>query len=277
VNVRDATVLKDFYAEHRDDGTIDDTFERSIDHLEGPLTPLLRALIDERQWPIDTASRRTLATWIAFQLVRTPTSRSFEGDLRDIMFRASLGLESAADLGAYLKTRGRTFSLVELEGLWEVYHEQRGATTDGDVGLHLGTMSQFAPNLTETILGRGWSFVYCNRGLVTTDHPVAIRPRTKPDADGQLWGIAGEIVVAVDRHVALVVGEDPHDDSWVDNGDHVANWINQATATHARIAVSHHPSDDPLSSVLLPRPYRRQASVEKWLTDLVAQQSDEVS
>jgi hypothetical protein len=277
VSVRDATVLKDFYAERRDDGTIDDTFERSLDHLEAPLTPLLRALIDKRKWPIEHSERRALAMWVTFQLLRTPATRSFEGDVRDIMFRKSLGLESAADLGAYLEARGRTFNHAELDDLWEVYREQRGATVGGDAASHIGMMDQFAPDLTDMVLGRGWTFVHCNSGLVTTDHPVAVRLPTKPDAAGQLWGVAGEIVVALDRHVALIVGEDPGSDRWIDDGDHLTDGINLAIVTHARIAVFHHPSDDPLKGIWLPQPYRRHTSVEEWLESLVTQQEEDVS
>jgi hypothetical protein len=259
IGTRHATVITNFYNEPLSDGTIDDSFETSqeLHAIEGPLGPTLRELLDERRWPIPAERRQQLARWIGLQMVRTPAMRSFPDDLRDTLLRRRAGIWSAAELGRYLEERGRYFGPAELADLWETYTDTRGATTDGDPVLHKGMIRQFEPGFTATVLARGWTFVDCGgRGLVTTDHPVAVRLRTKPDADGQLWGIPGEIVLSLDRHVGLVIGEDPHEDQWIQATDQLAWRINQAIVEHARKEILHHPADEPLKGLTLPRPHR---------------------
>jgi Protein of unknown function (DUF4238) len=129
-------------------------------------------------------------------------------------------------------------------------------------------MRQFEPSFTATVQERGWTLIRCTGGLVTTDHPVAMRIRTKPTADGQQFGIPGEIIVALDRHTALVVGEDPHPDQQID-GSSAADVINQATVDFARTHIFHHPDDNPIPSLILPRPYRRERGLREWLDQVV--------
>jgi hypothetical protein len=122
-------------------------------------------------------------------MVRTPATRSFPGDLKDTILRVELDLWRPADLGRYFVGRGRHIAEELWEELWEIYMDKRGATSDGDAEFHIGLMRQFEPSFTATVQERGWTLIRCTGGLVTTDHPVAMRIRTKPTADGQQFGI----------------------------------------------------------------------------------------
>ncbi len=271
-SVSDATVIKDFYNIRRPDGSVDDSFERSpeLHRVEDPLAALLKRLIDDREWPIRPDDRVALARWIGLQMVRTPAMRSFESDLRDTLLRGEIGLRKPADLGGYFTERGRNIAEEHWEELWEIYVDGRGATTDGDVDFHIGMMRQFEPAFTATVQERGWTLVRCNAGLITTDHPVATRIRTKLTADDQYFGIPGEIIVALDRYCALIVGEDSHPDQCIDDSS-AADVINQATVAFARTHVFHHPDDDPIARLVLPRPYRRTCGLQQWLDQVVAE------
>jgi hypothetical protein len=272
VNANDATVIKDFYNTRRPDGSIDDSFERSpeLHRVEDPLAALLERIIDEREWPIQPDDRAALARWIGLQMVRTPAMRSFPGDLKDTVLRGELDLWTPADLGRYFAGRGRHIAEGLWEELWDIYMDQRGATPGGDVDFHIGLMRQFEPAFTATVQERGWTLIRCNDGLVTTDHPVATRIRTKPTADGQWFGVPGEIVVALDRHAALIIGEEPHPDQQIDHSS-AANRINQATVDFARTHIFHHPDDDPIPSLMLARPYRRDRGLQEWLDQVVTE------
>ena len=269
VRYQDATVIKDFYTIRTEDGSIDDSFERSLADLEAPLGPALRALIDEACWPIPPETRSYLARWITLQLLRTPFFRSFGDSMKDVMFRASINISTAADFGRYLEERGKHFPPNEVRHLFDMYHEP-GAIPGGSLAEHIGMIHQFEPRTTATILERGWTFFRNDdHGFITSDHPVATRMRTKPDANADIWGILGEVVVSLDRHVALVVGEDTHDDRWMTINMPSAQFINQEIAHFARQAIYHHPDDEPTRSLVLPPPYRRKGTVEQWLNELI--------
>lgn len=272
VSVNNATVINNFYSTRRPDGSLDDSFERSreLHRVEGPLTTLLKRLIDDQEWPIRPDDRVALARWIGLQMVRTPAMRSLDGDLRDMVLRNTIGLRKPADLAGYFAERGRHIAAEHWEELWEIYVDGRGATNDGDAGFHIEVMRQFEPAFTATVQERGWTLIRCNAGLITTDHPVATRMRTKPTADNQLFGIPGEIIVALDRYSALIVGEDPHPDQRIDDSS-AADVINRATVDFARTCVFHHPDDDPTARLMLPPPYRRTCGLQQWLDQVVAQ------
>jgi hypothetical protein len=70
--------------------------------------------------------------------------------------------------------------------------------------------------------------------------------------------------------VGLVIGEDAHEDRWAEGDARFARRMNQGLVMHARQAVFHHPSDDPVKEISLPPPYRRKTSVEQGLADLVS-------
>jgi Protein of unknown function (DUF4238) len=132
VNANDATVIKDFYNTRRADGSIDDSFERSpeLHRVEDRLSALLKRIIGEQEWPIRPNDRAALARWIGLQMVRTPATRSFPGDLKDTILRVELDLWRPADLGRYFVGRGRHIAEELWEELWEIYMDKRGATSD---------------------------------------------------------------------------------------------------------------------------------------------------
>src|SRR5262249_18556644 len=144
INVKDATVINDFYTEREEDGSIDDSFERRLAQLESPLEPALRKLIDESCWPLPPEIRSYLAEWIILQHLRTPFIRSFSDNIRGDVFRASLKLYNAGDFGRYLAGRGLHFEPDEVRCLFEIYSDTRV----GDIGSlaeHIGIMNQFGP------------------------------------------------------------------------------------------------------------------------------------
>jgi hypothetical protein len=191
-------------------------------------------------------------------------------DISDMFLRDRMGIEDPDDLGRYLRDRGRPTDDLDLRALFHEYRGQRGRTTKGDAGHHQHFIESQLPLLANLIKERGWTFIDCSTSaLVTCDSPVVFRlPRTSTARTVGLG--AGEIVVPLNRHVALVVEEEAAGDRWVTGNPQMAHRINSEVVTHAREAVYHHPADDPLTGLQLhvPKPYRNQG-VEDWLNALV--------
>lgn len=271
VSVSKATVVQNFYSTVDPDGSLDDSYERYLGaEFEGPFSRALVDLLSERPGSVPDHIRSPIARWVALQLLRTPTFRSFPSDLQDMFLRRRLSITSSEALGEYLRGRGRPTDDLDLETLFWQYRNQRGRTTGGDAAAHRALIESQHEAISDIVRARGWTLVDCApHGLVTTDSPVVIRlPRSEKARRDDLG--AGEILVTLDRHVALVAEEESGRDRWVRGDGVVAHRINGEVMMSAREAIYHHPQDDPLArlSLLMPKPYRNEA-LETWLDAVV--------
>jgi hypothetical protein len=271
IGIGDATVVKDFYNTMLTDGTLDDSYERHLDATyEDPFSRALAELLRTKTVPVAEPRRTSIAQWVALQMLRTPTARSMFDDLSDMFLRDRLGIKSPDDLGRYLRDRGRPTDDLDLQELYQEYRGQRGRTIKGDASKHQRFMNSQIPLMADLVKGRGWTLINCfPHVLVTSDSPVVIRlPRTETARTAGRG--AGEFVVPLNRHVALVAEEESTDDRWVTGDAQTVHRINGEVAMNAREAIYHHPADDPLAGLHLhvPKPYRNQG-VEDWLDALV--------
>ena len=75
VSINDATVVRNFYVVQLDDGSESDEAEDLFSVVEGNAVAAIRALVDQRVWPIPSDVRTAIAEWVAPQYLRVPWVR----------------------------------------------------------------------------------------------------------------------------------------------------------------------------------------------------------
>jgi Protein of unknown function (DUF4238) len=169
-NIAKVAFTRDFYG-FAVDGVRDVTVETWLErNVEAPGAPALRRILDG-QWPPLDADRRAIASFAAFQLLRTPLVRAFMHQID----------RTTAPLLWSAEVLSRTLAQVALtdDEKLQVLAEARARTPAAliertDPRAMLRTMIREADRNVPRLLDRGWSLLRSDAPvLVTSDNPVA--------------------------------------------------------------------------------------------------------
>jgi Protein of unknown function (DUF4238) len=225
VNVKDATIRKDFYSIDLGGDRLDDYFEQAFAEIEGPASTALAEVTRNNVWPLPGIHKTALAVWISLQYLRTEAQRNLLSELRALTIRIIVGASGRAALRDHIeRAEGQIVNVARLEAEW------------ADL---LGPTSAL---LTD----QQWSLnTFKRRVLATSDHPVSMfRHPTTPTHFGTGIFTAGGFGIALSRHCGLIIGASPDlPDLAVPGTTVMARAINAATAANARSAIYHHPLD----------------------------------
>ena len=263
---------KDFYLVEDSDGRKSDRVEDLLAQIEGEGAAGLRALVDESEWPISLTTRLRVAAWLALQYLRTPSVRQAMDELADQTLKLDIAVQGRPGARRVLEhDLGRDPTQDEVDDLWQGLRDFDSYTVSQHPNEHIRLMLSELQGHTRVFLARSWSvFRFQRRGLITCDNPVVpLPPPGHPEALGVGLLNAGEIVVPLDRRVALIMRDIPDNieaagygtaDGLLNGTTRVASFVSQAVAWHAREAIYSHPED--LAAIPRDLPSRRAAEVD---------------
>ena len=253
ISVDDATVVKNFYVVQLDDGSESDEAEDLFSVVEGNAVAAIRALVDQRVWPIPGDVRTAIAEWVALQYLRVPWVRQLTREL--VKGFSGVGIPVTTGSGERVTLRMPAEDVDRLSG----------------PGLHIEFIERQAAQVAKMLYERDWVLTfYARRSLATSDTPVVLRPAPgHPAGMGVGVANAGEMNVPLDRRVALSMGDTSFGDGRAAGVTKTALYLNDATAKNARRYVFHHPGDDPLRGLTLPKPRKHELASPESAAALV--------
>lgn len=260
VSVGDATVEKDFYLVEQEDGTRTDALENLLAKIEADAAPAVRALVDERVWPIPDWVRQGIAGWVASQALRTTTQRRSHTEFADMLLKLHIGVEGKPGVRDGLRKQyGREPTEAEVDQVWQTLSDFDSYEVTPHPNSSLQLMVRMLPKTAGAFQVRAFSPLYFERKtLITCDNPVYLVPAPDhPRGMGIGLATAGQIYIPLARRVGLLLGDYGARDVPQYGTAACARTFNQAMADNARQAIFHHPADDPLAGLELPQPGRR--------------------
>jgi len=260
VSINDATVAKDFYLVEEEDGSRSDRVEKLLSSIETEAADAFRVVVDRETWPIPDDARIAIASWAAFQILRTTVQRQSGAELADMLFKLQMGAGGKPQLRSMLrKNLNREPTEAEVEELWTKVSNFDSYVVAPHPNSHIKTMLDLMPKAAHMFYERGWSLIRWKRkSLVTSDHPVVL----VADPDHPKWSgvglrTAGAILVPLDRRTALWMKAPKAADEQLPGTTLMANGFNWLIVGQAHKALFHHPDDDPLAGMSLPHPRGR--------------------
>lgn len=244
VPVDRATVIRNFYVIRLPDGSESDQAEYDFGDIESRASVSMRALIEQRKWPIPNTARSDIATWAALQFLRIPAVRQLADEIAGAYIE--VGVPFTTDIGEQTTLR----------------MPAEEADPERIKRLHLDFIRKNTPVVAQMLAARDWHLTFFSRkSLVTSDSPVVLRPMIRhPGGTTVAIGEAAEVQVPLDRRVALSMRAPWRGDRLVPGTSKVAADLNQAVTQNARRFLFHHPSDEPLRGLTLPEPRLRELS-----------------
>lgn len=206
--------------------------------MENAATEGIRTLVDDRFWPIPPKVREDIAGWIALQYLRGPWVRQLGREIADAFTGPGVPVRTGG--GGQLTVRISSEGMDSIAGL----------------ELQLAIIQRNLHEIAAMLCERDWilSF-YQRKRLATSDTPIALTPaEDHPEFLGIGIANAGEIDVPLDRCVGLSIGNAGTGDQRLNGSAKTALHLNHAMVRNARKYIFHHPEDEPLRGLQLPKP-----------------------
>jgi hypothetical protein len=261
ISVNDATVEKDFYTIELSDGSSTDRFEDRLGEIEGLAARATSDLVDNGTWPIPVETRQGIAVWAALQFLRSPANRRAGNEAADLALKLEIAAGGRDRMRKVLEEiEGRPATDAEVEEWWAEMTDFDSYHVVNHPNAHIKQIGRLLPGTFAQFCHRGWTIVrFIRKAMITTDTPVALL-RGPNDASDSPVGLetAGGILVPLDRRVALLMTEVGAQDLQLTGFTALANSFNQRLADGARRVIFHHPADDPLRGLKLPKPRRQE-------------------
>lgn len=270
VSINDASVVRDFYTIYTDDGPSDE-FEKVLASVEAEAATAFRKVLDDRVWPPDEVTRWALSWWAAIQALRTTAVRQGAEDMANLFLKLQVGAGGKESLRAQMQEAlDRVVDEVELDETWNWITGPEGPGLKAGPHQHVETIMRLAPGTAHMFHDRGWLLTrFKRRALATSDSPVTLVSDLR-DPDGAVGlGTAMHVVVPLDRRTLLVMGDLHAPTGEVPASTGLAKYSNTMVAAYATRALFHHPDDDPLGGVSLPKP--REHQIEADIDDLISE------
>jgi hypothetical protein len=263
ISVKKATVVKDFYLVEGEMTEAADWIEDKLSEIEELNAEGFRAILDDEEWPISLETRMKIALWAAVQYLRVPAMRNLVNASGDEMFKLEVATQGKEGIERFLRSHlGREPLPSEVSKSWDEMTDFASYKVVPSNNEHLFLMFDMASGLTRTFLARSWTVIHFERKtLLTGDNPVCLLEA----ADHPKWmGLgplnAGHILVALDRHTGLLMGEIPADIQKVGYGSqdlsksgtaNLAKLFNACIIANAIDTIYGHPDDRGLITDLL--------------------------
>jgi hypothetical protein len=265
VPTSDATVRKNFYSlDGHPDGS--DVFEKELSNLEGDASAVIKKVVSGA-WPLTREDREVLGTFLAFQFLRGPDTRTSLDQISTTLLSKVIAQLGADGIRNSLATSGKPVADDIVHRMLEQASQPDGVTAKTTSAGHINHMLELVPELVRYFVGRPWVLIrFSSRKLLTCDTPVALVPN--PEFQDVYSGVglmnAWGITIPLTREVGLLLAnpmalaeEDPQKPlvellEDVVNGkyDHeqnpstkLAHFFNNHTVGNARRWIFHHPDD----------------------------------
>lgn len=282
-----ATVRTNFYAlPGHPDGA--DVFEKDLSDLEGDASAVIRKAV-EGSWPLSREDREILGTFLTFQFLRGPDTRTSIDQMHGTVLSKVITQMGADGLRDTLSKAGKEFDDAVVDRLIQQAAQPAGITMKTTSLGHIRHILELVPELLLYSVGRPWALVRFNRKkLLTCDTPVALV--RDPELNDLLRGVgvgnAWGITVPLTREVGLLLShpgpvfeeaadhqqqkpEEVAEDIVSGRHDHEepgstkwAHLFNGHTIANARNWLFHHPDDAHLVPDELPGPRDREVDSE---------------
>lgn len=287
ISTRDATVRKNFYSlSGHPDG--DDVFERDLSGLEADASAVIRKAVDG-SWPLSREDREILGTFLTFQFLRGPDTRTSMDQTHGTVFSKVITQMGADGVRETLTRAGKDVNDDVVNRLIQQASQPAGISMKTTPVGHIQHILGLVPELMRYFMGRPWALIrFDSEKLLTCDTPVALVPDPEL-ADvfrgvgvGTAWGIT----VPLTRYVGLLLShpgpvfQEAVDQQQQERGkvaedivagrhDHEqagsiewAHLFNGHTTANARNWLFHHPDDADLVPKELHGPRDREVESE---------------
>ncbi len=253
ISIKNATVITNFYVIRLPDGTESDEAEDFFCQIEGDAVAAISSLVDRHEWPIPDRIRTNIARRAALQYLRVPWVRQLGREIGEAFSGQGVPLRTGSGERIVLKMPAEAID--DLTG----------------PELQIALIKRQLPTVTAMLHERDWILTFYQiKTLTTSDTPVILRPADDHPANtGVGIANAGEIHVPIDRRVALSMGLDGLGDRRLSGVTKTALYSNDAMAKNARKYIFHHPQDDPLKGLVLPKPRVRELADATSVGDLI--------
>ncbi|MGO4592131.1 DUF4238 domain-containing protein [Paenarthrobacter sp. 2TAF44] len=282
-----ATVQKNFYAlTGHPHGA--DVFEKDLSQLEGDASAVIKKAV-EGSWPLSREDREILGTFLTFQFLRGPDTRTSMDQMHGTVLSKVVSQMGADGVRDTLSKSGKEFDDDVVDRLVQQAAEADGITMGTTPLGHIRHILELVPELLLYFVGRPWTLIRFNRKkLLTCDTPVALvrDPELKDVFRGVGVGTAWGIAVPLTRDVGLLLShpgpvfaemvdqkqQEPEavaEDIVAGRHDYEqtgstkwAQLFNRHTTANARNWIFHHPEDADLIPKDLPGPRDREVESE---------------
>jgi len=270
-SINDASVVRDFYTIHTDEGPSDE-FERVLASVETNAATAFRSVLDDRVWPPDEETRWALSWWAAVQALRTTAVRQSADDILNLWMKLEVGAGGKERLRSRMEEAlDRAVEDDELDRTWDEYTGPSGPGFESGPDQHVDTIMRLAPGTAHMFHDRSWALVrFTRRPLATSDSPVTLVPDLRNPDLAVGFATAMHVVVPMDRRTLLLMGDLDKPTVEIPPSTQVATYANTMVAAFATRALFHHPEDDPLRGIPLPRP--REHQIHANVDDLISEQ-----
>jgi hypothetical protein len=253
LNVRDATVQKDFYALEFDEGKDQVIESRLLGEIETSCAPALRRLVSG-SFPPSQDDRELTSLFLAALWARGEDRiEQVEATLRQLAELTAVNITEDAARRAIKATQEREPTDDEVRFTVEYLSNPDNYRIKVDRNRVLQRAFEF-DGAIPWFLRRQWILLRAgNAAFLSSDAPIALwsRPPFRPYGVG--LATAEEIIFPVDRkHALVMVHESKHGQLAIDAPLKMVRKVNGCVAVNARRSIIHHPSDEPLEGIRLP-------------------------
>ena len=262
--VKRSTVVRDFYLMETASGEWTDEFEDALGELENAGIQAIRAIVDDGQWPPAPKHRVALAMWAALQHVRVPAIRQQGDEIADFLLKLTIAVKGKPQIREVMEKRlGRPATEEEVEARWQQLTDFDSYSVKKHANAHLRLIGELMPRAAAHFHSRAWGLCqFERRALVTSDCPVALVPSAdaRPD-DGVGLATAAGFLLPLDRRAFLVIRGEEGEDFRLRPHTSLARSFNQKIVLDARHSVFHHPEDNPLVGLVVPKAATREMDI----------------
>jgi hypothetical protein len=281
-----ATVQTNFYAlsDHPDGA---DVFEKDLSRLEAEASAVIKKAV-EGLWPLSPEDREILGTFLAFQFLRGPDTRTSMDQIQGTVLSKVIAHMGADGVRDTLSKAGKEFDDDVVDRLVQQAAQPDGITMKTTSVGHVQHILGLVPGLMPYFMGRPWALIrFDSEKLLTCDTPVALVP--DPDLKDVFAGVglwkAWGITIPLTREVGLLLAspipllqeaaafsrskEELRNEILSGGHDHEqagstewAQLFNGHTIANARNWLFHHPEDADLVPKDLPGPRDQEVESE---------------
>lgn len=254
--VGQAAAANDYNTVETPEGPSDLAEQLIANEIEGRASEGIRRLRDGL-WLERDVDHLAVATLMAFQYLRVPAQREMADQMATSLMKLQVAAGGPRAIREALEANGQACTDEEVDAIWQ------GMTAFDAWNLKL-TSAHHVQSSLEMLevcakalrFGFHWSVArWERRALLTSDHPVVlVRGEDHAAWSGVGLMTAGSILMAVDRHTALVLTNrgdlevrgagDAPDGAVLKGTFSMARGINAGAALQAGRFVFHHPDDD---------------------------------
>lgn len=261
--IKRSTVVKNFYLMEDTAGQWSDAAEDAFGVIENGGIQAIRKAVDDRRWPLPDDHRAALSAWVALQYVRVPAIRQGADEVADFILKLSVAVNGKPRIRQVLAERlGRSPTDEEVEAQWENLTDFDSYKVKQHPNKHLKLINELVPKVAGHFYNSAWWICrFENDALLTADCPVALVPRDGVEGNGVGLATAQMFLVPLDRRAGLVIQNYAGLDRELPASPEIAHSFNQQLVLNAHRSVFHHPDDQPLKGLHIPKPRISEISI----------------